>query len=140
MRFAACIPFFVVMSAGLAMAQESRIDPDLFSQRQAFVGPPHYVREATLARTHLPDAWPFSVDQGNIMCVTVDNVVMAFFDSDGAEQPFMLGENIIMTFIGRMITGENGYLRAGIEPARLIADLEKTYHAALVRCGPPYAQ
>lgn len=129
-----------LMFASPAVAQETVIDPEWFSDRQQFAGAPHYVREGRFARHHLPDHWPFKAEEGTVVCVSVDSVALALFEAGEAEEPFMLGENMFMTFIGTSVTGARGYLRDDIEPARLVEDLEAAYQAALVRCGPPYAQ
>ena len=62
------------------------------------------------------------------------------FEAEEGDEPFMLGENMTVTFIGSLVTGARDYLRDDIAPADMVEDLEQIYQAALLRCGPPYAQ
>ncbi len=118
----------------------AQTDPDLFATMRNFTGAPHFVRTAVFEHRHIPDHWPFITEKGEISCITVDGVALAFFERPGADKPYMLGENMFTTFIGSLITGGDGYVAKDYDAAKLVVDLEKTYNAALIRCGPPYAQ
>jgi hypothetical protein len=146
MRFAASLKPGAVSAALLlaaapaAMAQESEIDPDIHTEMRQFADAPHFIRTAPFASLHVARHWPFIDGAGEVTCITVDGVALAMFKADGRDEPFMLGENLFMSAIGTIITGETGYIRAGYDHVKLATDLEKTYHATLKRCGTPYAQ
>lgn len=127
-------------SSSVLFAQTGQTDPDIFANKQNYTAAPHFVRSAVFERGHVPDHWPFIADRGEIVCITVDGVALAFFETPNAPEPYMLGENMVITFIGSMITGINGYVAKDYDTSKLIVDLEKTYTAALIQCGPPYAQ
>lgn len=121
-------------------AQTSQVDPDIFANKQNFTGAPHFVRTTVFAAEHVAGNWPFLEKQGDLTCISVDGIAMAFFETENSDEPFMLAENMIMVFIGRLVTGASEYIDRNYDPAKLVVDLEKTYNAALVQCGPPYAQ
>ncbi len=126
--------------AGLAFAQIGADDPAEPSVEDGLHGAPHFVRHTKLSKDHLPGHWPFTADEGELTCVTTDGLAFAFFKSKDADEPFMISQNMLMSLIGKMITGASGYIRRGYDPAKLIEDLERAYAMAMVRCGPPYAQ
>ncbi|MEX0345317.1 MAG: hypothetical protein AB3N20_10380 [Rhizobiaceae bacterium] len=125
---------------GLAFAQAGSSNPAEPSVDDGLHGAPHFVRYANLSKEHLAGHWPFTADEGELTCVTTDGLAFAFFKSEEAEEPFMISPNMLMSLIGKMITGASGYIRRGYDPAKLIEDLERAYAVAMVRCGPPYAQ
>lgn len=125
---------------GLAFAQTGTNDPAEPSVDDGLQGAPHFVRHARLSKEHLPGHWPFTADEGELTCVTTDGMAFAFFKSEETDEPFMISPNMLMSLVGKMITGASGYIRHGYDPAKLIEDLERAYAVAMVRCGPPYAQ
>jgi hypothetical protein len=132
----------LLLSAPGSYAQD--IDPDVFSNRSAFTEEPFLVREAQLSSGDVAGQWPFRRDQGDVMCLTVDGIPMAMFETPDAErspgeEPFLLHDNMFMLFIGRAIS-RNDHLKDNLDPATIGSVLANVYHAALRKCGSPYSQ
>lgn len=127
---------------GLSFAQQ--VDPDVFSNRNAFTDAPHFLREAKIRSTDVPGVWPFRLDRGNVICMRVDGVELAMFEAPDGErgpdhEPFMLHDNIFMLLIGKAIT-QSDHLKSGLDPATIGAVLSDVYQVALRKCGAPYFQ
>ncbi|MEO0635029.1 MAG: hypothetical protein AAFY73_00115 [Pseudomonadota bacterium] len=144
----ALLPHICAACAGLlawtATAQAQQVDPDIFSNRQAFIGAPHFFREAAIQSSDVPGVWPFKLDSGNVICLRMDGVDFAMFEAPDdqrgpGDEPFMLHDNIFMLMIGKAIT-QSDHLKSGLDPATIGAVLANVYQVALRKCGSPYFQ
>ena len=128
-----------IFSASTATAQG--VDPDIFANTQNFTGAPFFVREAKIARDDVPGVWPFKPTNGDLLCLRVDGIDMAFFDSgkNQGDGCFLISNNLFMSLIGKSIT-QSGYLRDRLNPKTIGKVLADVHAIAMRKCGPPYFQ
>lgn len=142
-RASACLlAASMAISALPAWAQQ--VDPDFFSNRNAFTGAPYFMREGKISASDVPGVWPFRLERGNVMCLRVDGVALAMFEAPDGErgpdhEPFMLSDNLFMLLVGKAIT-QSDHLKSGLDPATIGAVLADVYQVALRKCGAPYFQ